>query len=51
MIDTQASGEARSATFEMGGNLVAEVAAGRRAEPGWSMRSYAQARRPTDARI
>jgi len=44
-------GEARSAAFNMGGNLVAEVAVRRRAEPGWCMRSYAQTRRPTDARI
>src|SRR5262249_61958544 len=44
-------GEARSAAFNMGGNMVAEVAVRRGAGPGWCMRSYAQTRRPTDARI
>jgi len=37
-----------SAPFDIGGNLVAEVAIRRRAEPV-CMRSYAQTRRPTDA--
>ena len=34
VIDTRGFGDARSAAFDMGGNLVAEVAIGRRAEPG-----------------
>jgi hypothetical protein len=46
-----AFGEARSAAFDMGGKLVAEVAVRRRGEPGGSMRSYQQTRRPTEARI
>ena len=44
-------GEARSAAFDMGGNLVAEVAVRRRAEPGGSIRSYQRPDGPTDARI
>ena len=42
-------GEARSAALDMGGNLVAEVAVGRRAERG-GLCAAAQTRRPTDAR-
>src|SRR5215471_9138402 len=37
-------GEARSAAFDMSGNLVAEVAVRRRAELGWCRSSYAQTR-------
>ena len=43
----QAAGE----LVEVDPEPLAEVAVRRCSQPGWSMRSYAQARRPTDARI